>query len=73
VARQEIRELRLQVPFPLKVGDVVIGDYVADFVYGTCTAPARTVVEDAKGIKTPLYRWKRKHFAVQYGMEIHEV
>lgn len=67
----EIRELRAQVPFPLMVGDELIGAYVADAVY--LTADGRKVVEDAKGCKTPLYRWKAKHFRAQYGFAITEV
>jgi hypothetical protein len=33
------------------------------------------VVEDAKGMpgRSPLYQWKKKHFAAQYGFEITEV
>jgi hypothetical protein len=67
----EIRELRAQVPFPLLVGDELIGAYVADAVY--LTADGRKVVEDAKGCKTPLYRWKARHFKAQYGFAITEV
>lgn len=70
-AAGEIRELRAQVPFPLMVGDTLIGAYVADAVY--LTADGRKVVEDAKGCKTPLYRWKAKHFKAQYGFAITEV
>lgn len=70
-AAGEIVELRAQVPFPLMVGDTLIGAYVADAVY--LTADGRKVVEDAKGCKTPLYRWKAKHFRIQYGFPITEV
>lgn len=30
------------------------------------------VVEDCKGMKTPLYLWKRRHFEIQYGVKIRE-
>lgn len=57
-----------------------IGDYIADFVYCTCAKPAACdgslgVVEDVKSpaTKTPLYRWKRKHVEVQYGITIREI
>jgi hypothetical protein len=33
----------------------------------------RHVVEDVKGFKTPLYRWKKKHVETQYGIEIREI
>lgn len=67
----EIRDLRPHVSFPLMVGDALIGAYVADAVY--LTADGRKVVEDAKGCKTPLYRWKARHFKAQYGFAITEV
>lgn len=71
-AAGEIRSLRAQVPFPLTVGDELIGAYVADAVY-EIVASGRRIVEDAKGCKTPLYRWKAKHFKAQYGFAITEV
>lgn len=53
---------------------MTIGRYVADFCYDELTpGVTRFVVEDAKGFKTPLYRWKKKHFEAQYGIEIREV
>jgi hypothetical protein len=60
--------------YPLKK----IGTYIADFAYCVCGTPdacagAQGVVEDAKGFKTPLYRWKKKHVEAQYGIEIREV
>ena len=33
----------------------------------------RRVVEDVKGFKTPLYRWKKKHVEAQYGITVTEV
>lgn len=48
-----------------------IGRYVADFSYWT--KDEKRVVEDVKGFKTPLYRWKKKHVEAQYGIEIREV
>jgi hypothetical protein len=53
-------------PHPVK-----IGRYVADFSYWT--KDDKRVVEDVKGFKTPLYRWKKKHVEAQYGLEITEV
>lgn len=46
-----------------------IGSYVGDFSYIEC-ATGRLVVEDVKGMDTPLSKWKRKHAAAQYGVEI---
>jgi hypothetical protein len=31
------------------------------------------VVEDVKGMRTPMYRWKKKHVEAQYGITITEV
>lgn len=55
-----------------------IGEYVADFVYCECRRGAKCiesqgVVEDVKGFRTPLYRWKKKHVEAQYGIQIKEV
>lgn len=71
----EIVGLERQVEFPLILMGVVLGSYVADFVYAEARS-GRQVVEDAKGGKatmTPLYRWKKKHLAVQTGIQIREV
>lgn len=75
----EIYELRLQVSFPLCVepevperGRQLVGRYIADFTYSR-TGSAALEVEDVKGFKTPLYKWKRKHMKAQYGITILEV
>lgn len=75
----KIDSLRCQVPHDLCVGGAdgyrrPIGKYIADFVYFDRTVkPWRNVVEDVKGFRTPLYRWKKKHFEAQYGIKIKEV
>lgn len=68
----EIRDLRAHVSFPLMVGDQLIGAYEADAVYVEA-ATGRKVVEDSKGVRTPLFRWKARHFKAQYGFAITEV
>ena len=50
----------------------VIGEYRADFGYWDRRERAY-LVEDVKGFKTPLYKWKRKHVMAQYGITIREV
>lgn len=73
----EIQDLRLQPEFPLcpwmsDHSDIrVIGKYRGDFAYET--RAGEVVVEDVKGFKTPLYRWKKKHVEAQYGITIREV
>ena len=62
-----IYNLERQVKFPLMVNGVKIGDYVADFRYieNPSWDPRFSVIEDAKGILTPVCRWKLKHMAAQ--------
>ena len=74
----EIRDLRVQPRFPLwahtgVVSDdpIKIGEYRGDFAYED--RKGQTVVEDVKGFKTPLYKWKRKHVMAQYGITISEI
>ncbi len=72
----EIRNLQLQPRFYLWApgGDIdnAIGEYRGDFSY-TENQRHTVIVEDAKGFKTPLYRWKKKHVEKQYGIRIVEV
>lgn len=74
----EVRELRRQVVYLLKVGRVKVGTYVADFVYRIPVllhppgGPSMEVVEDFKGVRTPAYRLKKKLMLALYGIEILE-
>lgn len=59
-------------------GRDIVGHYRADFSYDECDHASghrgwRFVVEDVKGHKTELYRWKYRHMKVQYGVTIREV
>lgn len=71
----------------LGVGALPIGVYRADFGYewrvkvydaqGLCRAGTdghtwKPVVEDVKGFRTPLYRFKKKFVEAQYGITIRE-
>ncbi len=62
--------LRLQVKFPLPGNN----SYVADATYMTieygCLVP---VVLDAKGVKTDVYKIKKKLFEETYGIKITEI
>lgn len=61
----------------------LVGHYVGDFAFEERLMPRggpvalrrdwRRIVEDVKGFKTPLYRWKKKHVEAQYGITIREV
>ena len=65
-----------QVVYALLVNGIRIGEYRADFTYQEPAKPPQTgwvhIVEDSKGYRNDLYRWKRKHVAAQYGIEIRE-
>lgn len=68
----KLSDLRLQVPYVL-IDKSCFGraiKYVADFVY---IKDNQTIVEDVKGVKTPVYRLKKRMLAERYGIEINEV
>jgi hypothetical protein len=68
---------------PLPKPSERLGCYRGDFRYelsytvsregGPPVEHWRVVVEDVKGFKTPLYRWKKRHVEAQYGIEVAEV
>lgn len=66
-----IKNLQLQVPFILieksKYGRSI--KYVADFVYNR---NGSKVVEDVKGVKTPVYKLKKRLMAEKYGIIVLE-
>lgn len=62
-----ISDLKLQVPYELKVNNVLICKYVADFVY---LKEGIVVVEDFKGILTAIFQMKRKLMRAVHGIEI---
>lgn len=74
----EIKDLELQPKFPLLVHarggglPYLVGNYVADFRYREGRKGVLKI-EDVKGMKTALYRWKKKHVEAQYGIEITEI
>ena len=69
---REITNLCMQVPFELmpksKYGMPI--RYIADFTYNDLNG--QLIVEDAKGVKTPVYRLKRRMMAELKGIEIKE-
>ena len=67
----EISRLELQPVFPVTINGALICKYVADFVY---FADGARVVEDVKGMVTPVYRLKKKLVEALYpGVKIVEV
>lgn len=79
----ELHGLRLQPKFQLVAWHSdhsrinVVGEYRADFEYCACRripcVRSHVVVEDVKGFRTPLYRWKKRHVEAQYGITVVEV
>ena len=71
----DIWDLQRQVKFPLLTSSAeglhpVVCDYVADFVYKDNSG---THVVDAKGIRTQVYKIKKRWLYLQMGIEIEEV
>lgn len=67
----EIHGLILQPEFPIIVNGKKICKYIADFRY--VNRDIETVVEDAKGVKTDVYRLKKKLVEALYGITVQEV
>lgn len=65
-ASGQIRDLRRQVPFELSVCK-----YIADFVYFDNVRGVE-VVEDVKGVRTNIYKLKRKMMQNELGITILE-
>lgn len=66
-----IRGLRLQPRFPFHIGDERMFTYVADFSYRVAET-GEIVIEDVKGVKTPVYKLKKKIIEKYYGIKIVE-
>ena len=73
----EIYDLKLQVEFILletvKLGDTTFKKtkYIADFTYYDKNSKYHVI--DVKGVKTDVYKLKKKLMAWKYGIEIEEV
>lgn len=55
-----------------------VSEYVADFEYeesdrGYGGITWRLVIEDAKGVRTDIYKLKKRWFETQYGMTVREI
>jgi len=67
-----ITGLKRQPSFDLVVNDILCGCYLADFWYEHADGSG-AVVEDVKGVRTPVYNLKKKLVEAIYGFEITEV
>ncbi len=71
-AARLIRDLELQPKFDLHATNgAKVCQYRADFFY-LDTESLAAVIEDCKGIKTPMYRLKKKWLKAEYGIDIVE-
>ena len=75
----DIRELELQKRYPLVVNEVKIATYIADFTYESRVVQEMArgrvwhpTTEDCKGVRTPVYRLKKKLMLALYSIEIRE-
>jgi hypothetical protein len=66
-----VKNIELQPKFPIVLNGQKICTYIADFRYFDQELGVRIV--DVKGMKTPIYRLKKKLVEAQYGIEIQEV
>ena len=62
--------LELQPKFEIKINGIKICTYIADFKY--CFPGKEVIIEDVKGVKTPIYRLKKKLVKACHGIEIFE-
>jgi hypothetical protein len=69
----DIGALVLQPRYPLKVNGKLICTYVADFEYYPADPQKSKVVEDAKGVRTPVFAIKAKLFEALHGFPVTEV
>lgn len=69
-SQYRISDLILQPKFPVEVCGKKICTYVADFLY---YENGQKIIEDVKGVKTPVYRLKKKLVEAIYNITIKEV
>lgn len=77
----KIRNLELQPRYPIVINGAKVCDYVADFKFEERFIAGndfgrigwRFVTLDVKGVKTPVYRLKKKLVHAVHGVEIREL
>ena len=70
----QIEHLELQPIFDISVNGQKICKYIADFRYmDLAPGSAGVVVEDSKGVKTDVYKLKKKLVKAVYGIDVKEV
>ena len=63
-----VSNIKLQAPFPIEINGVKIGTYRCDFQYNDIDGVE--IIEDVKGMMTPLSAFKIKCAEAQYGISI---
>ena len=66
-----INDLKLQIPMPYELNGKKIFKYVCDFVYFH-RDKNELIFEDVKGMKTPVYKLKKKLIENSYNIKITE-
>jgi hypothetical protein len=66
-----IRGLELQPRLPFEIDDERMFTYVADFAYEVVESGEK-VIEDVKGVLTPVYKLKKRIIEKYYGIKITE-
>lgn len=69
--RDKVVEWVPQVPFQVVLNGIKICKYIADFK--VTYADGRVEIVDVKGVRTDVYRLKKKLVEAQYGIKIIEV
>ena len=69
----QISDLEVQPRFALTVNGHLIAQYFGDFSYLDQGNDGALVVEDCKGVKTAVYRLKKKLVRALYGIQIQEI
>jgi hypothetical protein len=70
LAAGDIHDLERQIPYRIVINDYHVCDYIADFVYAD--RKNRRIVEDVKGIRTQVYRLKKKLLWAVHGIAVKE-
>lgn len=68
----QITDLEIHPMFEIRIKDIKICRYYADFMYKE-KGSTDLIVEDVKGVKTPVYKLKKKMVEAEYGITIVEV
>jgi hypothetical protein len=64
-----IESLKIHVTYPITINGQKICSYEADFVY-YCKDSGKVIIEDVKGVETPIFKLKKKLMKAVLGFEI---